>query len=276
MAGMSGADPCRLCGGETANIFTETVLGKHRVAYFRCAACASIQPETPTWLDEAYGSALAHVDTDAARRSVDNRVRVALYRTLFARKDGKVLDYGGGFGLLCRLLRDWRIDCVFLDRYAGAGFAEPFRVETIEPGAYDLITGFEILEHLPNPAEALGPVFAAGAEHLLFSTELAAPDVGPDWHYFAFDQGQHVFFYSAAAMAMLAERHGYRYRNFGSLHAFSRKPLGPIRRAVFRTFRSGAGKFVAEFAFKLSLHLRGVDGAQHDSEVVLGRPSSRK
>jgi Methyltransferase domain len=276
MASMSVADPCRLCGGETTNIFSETVLGKHRVAYFRCAACASIQPEPPYWLDEAYGSALARVDADAARRSVDNRVRVAIYRKLFAHKAGRMLDFGGGFGLLCRLLRDWRIDCVFIDRYAGAGFAEPFRVETIAPGTYDLITGFEILEHLPDPAAALAPVFAAGADHLLFSTELVPADTGPDWYYFAFDQGQHVFFYSAAAMTKLAERHGYRYRNFGNLHAFSRAPLGQVRCAVFGLFRKGAGKFVAEFAFKLALHMRGIDGTRYDSEVVLKRPSSRR
>lgn len=275
MASMSEAIPCRLCGGEAANIFTETVLGKHRVAYFRCAACGSVQTETPYWLDEAYKSALAHVDTDAARRSVDNRVRVALYRKLFARKGGKMLDFGGGFGLLCRLLRDWGIDCVFMDRYAAPGFAEPFRVETIAEDTYDIITGFEILEHLPDPGEALTPVFEAGADHLLFSTELVAADAGPDWHYFAFDQGQHVFFYSAEAMTGLAERHGYRYRNFGDFHAFSRAPLGRARLAIFGLFRKGAAKFVAEFAFKLALHIRGVDGTRYDSEVVLKRRPSR-
>jgi len=275
MADMTQADPCRLCGGETTNIFTRTVLGKHRVDYFRCSDCRSIQTQKPHWLSEAYTSALAPVDTDAVRRSVDNRVRVALYRRLFARKSGRMLDFGGGFGLLCRLLRDWRIDCEFIDHYAAPGFAEPFRVEMITADTYDLIVGFEVLEHLPDPATTLAAIFEAGAGHLLFSTELLAEHTAPDWHYFAFDQGQHVFFYSTAAMALLAERHGYVYRSFGNLHAFSRAPLGRMGLPFFGLFRKGAGKFVAEFVFKLAFHIRGIDGTRHDSEIVLKRPSSR-
>ena len=266
---MTGEAPCRLCGGETANIFTETVLGKHRVAYARCAHCGSIQTANPHWLKEAYGSPLAAVDTDAARRAVENRIRVALFRRLFARKAARVLDFGGGFGLLCRLLRDWSIDCRFLDRYAGKGFADPYRVDAFETGAYDMILGFEVLEHLPDPAGELGELFGAGAEHLMFSTELAPDPASPDWPYFAFDEGQHIFFYTKAAMRHLAERHGYQYRNFGDVHCFSRRRLGPVRAWLFGVLRRGLGKFLVEFAFKLAVHFRRIEGARSDHEALL-------
>jgi len=266
---MTGEAPCRLCGGETANIFTETVLGKHRVAYARCARCGSVQTAKPHWLEEAYSSPLASIDTDAARRAVENRIRVALFRRLFARKAQRVLDFGGGFGLLCRLLRDWRIDCRFLDRFAAKGFADPYRVDTLTAGAYDLILGFEVLEHLPNPAAELAELFGAGAGHLVFSTELAPDPATPDWPYFAFDEGQHIFFYTEAGMRHLAERHGYHYRKFGDFHCFSRARLGPVRSWFFGILRRGLSKFLVEFAFKLAVHVRGITGARDDHEALV-------
>jgi hypothetical protein len=46
------AEACRFCGGPTRQRFRLQVLGRHDVGYLECATCASLQTETPWWLEE--------------------------------------------------------------------------------------------------------------------------------------------------------------------------------------------------------------------------------
>ena len=60
---------CRLCGHATRYLFVQRVLHKHDVCYFRCDICDLIQSEAPYWLDDAYKSAMATMDTGAIARN---------------------------------------------------------------------------------------------------------------------------------------------------------------------------------------------------------------
>ena len=259
---------CRLCGGETEPAFTGRVLDKFVVGYHRCRYCEGLQTERPHWLDEAYAATCAPRDTGVVRRSVDNCTLVYRFLTLFGRTDMAVLDYGGGLGILCRLLRDWRVECVFLDRYSGSGFADPYRVDAVEKDAYGLITAFEVMEHFANPAEDLPGLFDAGADLVLASTELADVGTGADWPYLDGAAGQHVFFYTKRTMAEIASRFGYVYRNFGNVHAFLRAPPSTVACRRFEAGRKGYGKLIAEFRLKVAMRLKGVDGAHEDAEAL--------
>jgi len=197
---------CRLCGGAAPAVFARRVLGRLDVTYYRCAACASLQTQAPTWLAEAYGPGnLATIDAGAAQRSLFNAAAAYLVARLFGLRD--IVDFGGGDGLLCRLLRDQGLDAYVRDQYAAATYAQGY---TEAPFAQaDLVTAFEVVEHFAQPDEDLQRIFGARPRFALLTTELYAGQ-GPDWWYLAPASGQHVFFYSRQAMLRVGERFGYR------------------------------------------------------------------
>ena len=64
----------------------------------------------------------------------------------------RVLDYGGGYGAFCAVLRD-------------AGFPvaltfDPLVLEHATPpeGKFDLVTSFETFEHMPDPAASIASI----------------------------------------------------------------------------------------------------------------------
>jgi Methyltransferase domain len=147
---------CRLCGGSLATLFFKKVLGKYDIAYLKCAQCFSLLTERPYWLEEAYQkSNLSNADTGAAQRNITNLAATYAISKLLKAKN--VIDIGGGDGLLCRLLRDYQINCYLQDKYAtptyGQGFTER---DFVSP---DLVVGFEVLEHYPNPLSDLEDLF---------------------------------------------------------------------------------------------------------------------
>ena len=54
---------CPICGDPMRPAFTATVLGRHEVAYAMCPGCGLLQTETPTWLEEAYATAIRTLES---------------------------------------------------------------------------------------------------------------------------------------------------------------------------------------------------------------------
>lgn len=197
--------PCRLCSSNTVPRFHLQMLGKHDVAFMECSHCRSLQTEPPYWLDEAYGSKnLSNLDTGAARRNIHNLAACfGISKLLNAHN---VIDIGGGDGLLCRMLRDYDINCYVKDKYAtpiyAQGFTEP---DFVHP---DLVIGFEVLEHFANPQTDLEALFGYQAKALLLSTAQYSKQ-GSDWWYLLPESGQHVFFYSHQSLEWIAKKYDY-------------------------------------------------------------------
>jgi hypothetical protein len=194
------------------------VLHKYNAQYFECGACGSLQTEFPYWLDDAYSSHMSDCDTGAVQRNLQNLSAAYVISKLFGVRDA--LDFGGGDGLLCRLLRDYNVNCYAKDKYAiptyGRGFSEP------DFAAPNLVLAFEVMEHLAAPAKELQDLFQSRPKVLLASTGIY--DRQPaDWWYLACETGQHVFFYSRRAIQLIAERFGYSSLLSGGFVLFVRK-----------------------------------------------------
>lgn len=196
--------PCRLCGGAVSCQFSMKVLDKYVVRYSRCTQCDSLQTEFPFWIDEAYTSHLTLIDTGAGQRSLANLA--ATYCVSRLLRLNNVLDFGGGDGLLCRLLRDYGINCYVQDKYATATYAKGF--DTPNFSKPQILLAFEVLEHLAEPHGDVARLFAFDPDAILASTALYA-NQGPDWWYLAPESGQHLFFYSEKALRLIAEVHNY-------------------------------------------------------------------
>ena len=235
-------DVCRLCAGTVEPAFRKRVLERYSVTFFRCLTCESLQTERPYWLAEAYQSALAGSDTGAVYRCLTCQTAVVAVAGVL-RLQGSFLDYGGGGGLLCRLLRDCGLDAYTYDKYAEPVYARAFSVEPekLEPGQIALLSAIEVLEHCAEPAVEIGRLFAV-RPRVLLATTVPYRGEGADWWYLGANAGQHVFFYSPKALQLLAERHGYDYFGMDSLHVYSNERLGPLQRAALRIGLSRIGR----------------------------------
>lgn len=216
-------ETCRLCHGHAVATFTSFILGKYEVRYFRCGQCGSLQTEHPYWLQEAYNnsSGLAALDTGAASRVLYSYALTVLISKLF-RTVGPILDFGGGDGLLCRLLRDIGYQAYTTDKFSCPSYAQGFTAEL--GSSFDLITAFEVFEHFSEPALEIAKLFASQPRLLVISTELYCGQT-QDWWYFSPETGQHVFFYSPDAIRGIAHRMGYSSTIGHGFILFSRLPL---------------------------------------------------
>jgi hypothetical protein len=194
------------------------------VSYFRCSRCGIIATEPPTWLSEAYEQALADIDTGVVSRATQVCRRVVALSLLLGLK-GRALDYGGGYGLLVRMLRDSGLDFYWKDPHAQNVFARGFEGG---PGAYELLSLVEVLEHAPEPVPFLQDLFSRYRPRFLFvTTELHEPNETPPqtWPYYAFDSGQHVCLHTRRSLGRLADLLECHLVSMGPYHLLSRIPV---------------------------------------------------
>ncbi|RDU60462.1 class I SAM-dependent methyltransferase [Helicobacter marmotae] len=143
-----------------------------------------------------------------------------------------MLDFGGGSGLLVRLLRDNGIDAYWSDRYCQNLFARGFEYENALNLNLGLATCFEVFEHLLEPKASINEMLQI-CPNLLFSTELLPSPIpkhsGKDlWWYYGFSHGQHISFYERKTLAYIAKVHNLHFNSYANLHLFSQKPINPF------------------------------------------------
>ena len=69
---------------------------------------------------------------------------------------------------------------------------------------YELVTAFEVFEHLAEPAKTVAQLLSI-SDSILFSTEplpIPAPPIA-DWWYYGPEHGQHIAFFTRVALQSL-------------------------------------------------------------------------
>ena len=124
-------------------------MGKYDIEYFRCRDCHFIQTEDPYWLQEAYGDAIISSDVGLISRNerfarIADRVLNFVYPKAF-----HCLDYGGGYGLFTRMMRDRGHHFLHRDPYCDNLFAAGLDAGPKATG-FDFLTAFEVFEHFAD------------------------------------------------------------------------------------------------------------------------------
>lgn len=221
---------CKICGSSTSKVFKERVLNKYDAVFLKCNNCGFLFAEDPFWLSEAYENAITYSDTGIIQRNIQfSKISSVLIDVYFNRKV-KFLDYAGGYGLFTRMMRDVGFDFYWTDKYCQNLFSRGFEHNASKADKYELITAFEVFEHLPDPGEELKKMLTF-SNNIIFSTELL-PESVPDpkkWWYYNFVHGQHISFYTYDSLLLLGKKFNLNFYSMGGIHIYSEKKLNEAK-----------------------------------------------
>lgn len=263
---------CRLCGGHTVEQFRMTVLAKYDVGCLRCDRCESLQTEPPFWLDEAYSDQRRFFDVGAAARNQRLQALVwYLVRIFGMAGQASALDWGGSDGLFTRMMRDIGIDAYHSDKYATNTYAAGF--DDVPDREYRIVTAMEVWEHLSDPGDSIAAIFARKPDIHILTTELYVGQRA-EWSYLYPTTGRHIFFYSRAALAWIAEKYGYSFASVGRHTVFFKSQLSPLRRLLLRLLLSGRGEKWVRAGFELQRSSRYLKADRRRISALVGESGS--
>ena len=245
---MASQVKCNICGSSAPLLFKGEVLGKHKIEYYQCSSCQFIQTETPYWLEEAYADAIGSTDIGLIQRNNYLSERAIPVIQKHFNSKSKFLDYGGGYGMFVRIMRDNGFDFYRQDQYCENLFAKNFDISDLaDDKKFELITAFEVFEHLMNPVADISKLFEM-SDSILFSTELQG-DVTyqsqADWWYFSPEAGQHISLFSLKSLQYLSEKFNKNLYSNENIHLLTDKKLSssvlsvPIHKKVLRKLLKG-------------------------------------
>jgi len=225
---------CNICNKSSELIFEALILNKYNIDYFKCSDCGFIQTEKPYWLEEAYQSAITDLDIGLIQRNIGQSKKVFQIIDQYFDKKKPYLDFGGGYGMFVRLMRDRGLDFYRQDFFCENLFANHFDMsQNPSIKKFEAVTAFEVFEHMDNPKASCKEMFEY-ADNILFSTLLQPNKTfksADDWWYFTPLTGQHLSLYSRKSLEKLAEQFGANYYTNGvNLHLitknkFSQNPM---------------------------------------------------
>lgn len=240
----SAAVPCPICATETVmhdvvdfNKSCEEArqyflpLSGRPVYYHRCTECAFVlAPEFRHWSDQQFQEHIyneRYIDIDPDYVSKRPTLNANLLRQLFdrARQDIRHLDYGGGSGVLSNALTAQGWNSTTYDPF-------PRNEQRLaDLGKFNLISAFEVFEHVPDVSELMSNITALMEDECLviFSTLLTDGNIKPNtrltWWY-ASPRNGHISLFSRQSLVQLAKQHGLQYGSFnaGTHCLFNRLP----------------------------------------------------
>ena len=230
---MESQELCAVCSGSTKFLFSYEVRGEHQASLRECLNCRFTYIANPHWLDESFSSELNDLDIGSVDRCLVLADFVEVLIRSMKSSKSRFLDWGGGYGLLSRIMRDRGLDFVSHDIYTRPLFVESS--SNLNSETFELITMSEVALHLVDPVPVLTKIMES--TDILVFTAVIAPEVVPnDWWYLMPDTGQHVAIYHEETLQALAEKLGVQVTSDGRFfHVLHRKSLGVKSRLIIKS-----------------------------------------
>jgi hypothetical protein len=220
---------CNICTHSSVFFAEATVINRYKISYYQCSNCGFVQTEDPYWLHEVHQEAINQSDVGLVGRNLAQCQLTCSLINIFFSGNGRFVDYGGGYGLFVRLMRDKGFDFYRYDKYCDNLFAKGLDALPSAVPDFVLLTAFELFEHIANPISEVEKLLQF-SRSIFFSTTLL-PDHAPKpgaWWYYGLEHGQHVSIYTQHALQWLAEKFDLNlYTNGRSLHLLTEKSLSP-------------------------------------------------
>jgi hypothetical protein len=219
---------CKICKKESNLIFSSLVRNKYKANYYYCHHCGFLFIHEPKWLDEAYENPINITDTGLLQRNIFLRTKITPLLYLFFGPEKKYVDYGGGYGVFTRLMRDIGFDYLWYDPCCKNIFAQGFEIK--EPNNnIALISSFECFEHLENPIETIQHMLTF-SKNLVFTTELLPASLPSpnEWWYYGLEHGQHISFYQKKTLDQIANIFNLHYYCLDNFHIFAEYKINAI------------------------------------------------
>ncbi len=207
------------------------------IDYNRCGSCGFLFSAAfdgwrkEDFLDKIYDEGYRRIDPDFV--SVRPTASAAFLANLLPQHKSslQVLDYGGGDGVLARLLSQ--------SGFAAAETYDPMVSEfaTLPGRKFPLVCSFETLEHSPDPLATVKEIALLLDEPGLavFSTVLQPDDIGTQclsWWYAAPRNG-HVSLFSRQSLELALRRVGLRYGSFSPVAHVAFRNIPDFARHLF-------------------------------------------
>ena len=250
---------CPGCGGqdwhtefEVPEMFTGEVF-----AIERCEGCRLLRTAgdpTPEEIARYYDTTAAGADAGSRFRGVIEPLMRALrrrrLREVFAirKEPGRILDVGCGRGVMLKALAEhgWDAHGIELAPEIAATarrslgdhiYTTPIEDADLEPGSFDVISFWHVLEHLPNPLSALErarELLAPGGVILISvpnRDSWQARLFGPHWLHL--DPPRHRWHFTPVTLEKVAQRAGLSWGTV-SYFSFEYGPFGMLQSALSR------------------------------------------
>jgi len=230
---------CQVCGSEDHR----TLFEEHPYRVRRCQEC-SLVFVTPRWDDthiqRVYDADYWNSDSPKTIGYADYAGEAELYLKTYRRRlrlvkeqvtpGGRILDVGCAAGYFLRVMRDagyevygvelshaiaqHAIDHLGADRVHVGTLEEASGAPGFEPGSFDLVTLWDVIEHVPDPQALLRQAAAmlVPSGNLIIETQNVdsrfAGLLGRRWHHYKHEE--HIYHFSPSTMPRLLEQGGFR------------------------------------------------------------------
>ncbi len=215
---------CKICNNETKKYMNGMIRNKYNIEYYYCPHCGFLFADNPIWLEEAYSEVINSEDTGIMSRPESNKISLSIILSYLFDSNKQFLDYGAGYGILVRIMRDIGFDFYWYDKYTKNIAALNFEGNLNKK--YEALISIECFEHLTEPIKEIESMLVLSDTIIFTTEELPSPiPLQNDWDYYAPSHGQHISFYSRKTFEYLAQKYNLKYYKVFEFHILTKKDL---------------------------------------------------